>query len=127
VFARVYRGISYAVEAARGSDCPTYLVGAALMKGNRLVASDCNSFHKTNPRTTNLTRKVHAEFRVANQRNLRGYTMYVARVRINGTIGMARPCPDCLRLLIGGGIREIWFTNRQGLPERLIPSQPSVV
>ena len=119
MLARVYRGINYAIEAAKGSDCPTYLVGAAIMKGNNLVACGSNSYRKTSPHTTNPTRKLHAEFRVGNQLNLKGLSIYVARIRTNSTIGMARPCPDCERFLINGGIREIWYTGISGLPECL--------
>ena len=119
MYERVYRGISYAIEVAQGSNCPTYKVGAVLMKGNRLVAAGANLYRKTSPHTTNFTRCPHAEFRCSNNQKLKGLSIYVARVRLNGSVGMARPCADCLKYLVDGGIREIWFTNHSGLPERL--------
>lgn len=55
----------------------------------------------------------HAEIAVLKRaKNVRGSTVYVARVLRNGQRGLARPCKRCQADLVAAGVRQaIWTIN----------------
>lgn len=58
---------------------------------------------------------MHAEvaaIRAARGTNLKGCTIYVARVNNKNEIRMSKPCPDCMKAIIVAGIRRIIYTNQ---------------
>lgn len=53
--------------------------------------------------------EVHAEARLANKLTP-GSTVWVARIRHDGSLGMAKPCPTCERRLRNSGVRKVIYT-----------------
>lgn len=51
----------------------------------------------------------HAEFRASRKSDF-GAIAYVARIRRDGSFGMARPCPSCSRIMKSRGIKEAYYT-----------------
>lgn len=51
----------------------------------------------------------HAEWRLAKKLDT-GSTVYVARVKKDGTLAMARPCGDCERVLRSRKVVRVYFT-----------------
>jgi tRNA(Arg) A34 adenosine deaminase TadA len=55
-------------------------------------------------------RKAHAEYRVSSKLDY-GATLYVARVlRQDGSAAIARPCPNCQRVLISKNVKKVYYT-----------------
>ena len=111
------RGIEYAIKYALESDCPTYRMGAVLMKRNKLVASGRNFFRKSHPQSKTIYNGIHAEFHCLNgvdPDKCKGCSLFVARVTNAGTLSMARPCDDCFNLLKERGVRVFYYTNYDG-------------
>lgn len=46
-------------------------------------------------------------------------SIYVARVRADGTLGLAKPCEECMRIILAKGITKIHFTNDVGVWEQI--------
>lgn len=117
----VQRGIIYASKSALQSECPSFKVGAVLIKnGNRVIGSGWNWFKKTCPGSQTRNQGIHAEFhcmRRAFRKYEEDYTcgsiLYVARVSPTG-LAMAKPCDECQDLLRYKGIKRIYYSNREG-------------
>lgn len=117
---RIERGINTAAEIARLSSSRKR-VGAALFVGRRLLSLGFNN-RRTNPKQRTLFRWEHAETNclVGTRRfELCNATLYVVRLGLSGSFALSRPCPDCQRILRAAGIHSVWYTNKDGTPERL--------
>lgn len=44
----------------------------------------------------------------------RGQTLYVTRMRRNGSIGLAKPCKDCQKAITLAGIKRVIYTDQDG-------------
>jgi tRNA(Arg) A34 adenosine deaminase TadA len=60
--------------------------------------------------------EAHAEFRLSKKLDANS-TVYVVRVRQDGSLGMAKPCPICMQILISRSVSRILFTNNNGILE----------
>lgn len=57
--------------------------------------------------------KAHAEIRCSNKLD-KNSVVFVSRVRRDtGMFGLARPCPDCMRVLISKNVKTIYYTISQ--------------
>lgn len=111
------RGMHYAIQSALESDCPSYRMGAVLMKRNKLISRGRNFFRKSHPDSKTIYNGIHAEFHCLNNVDpgkCRGNSLFVARVTNAGTLSMARPCDDCLDLLKSRGIKVFYYTDYDG-------------
>jgi deoxycytidylate deaminase len=97
----------------------TFIVGSlvqSLPKGNRVISSAPNKY-RNNPLVDPVNATVHAEIaaiKAAGGKDLKGLTIYIARVAKNGKTAMARPCSNCMKVIVAEGIREIVYTNDIG-------------
>ena len=85
-------------------------------KGNRVISFAPNKF-RNNPLVDSANATVHAEIaaiKAAGGKDLRGVTIYIARMAKNGNTAMARPCSNCMKAIASEGIREIVYTNDIG-------------
>jgi deoxycytidylate deaminase len=48
------------------------------------------------------------------RKDLRGCTIYIARVNKSGYTTMSRPCEDCMSAILHSGIKEFVYTNEVG-------------
>jgi len=87
-------------------------VGAVIANGGSVIAVGRNQ-KKSHPLVSTFT--LHAEAsaiisRRYNSSSLENATMWIYRETSNGIPAMARPCEDCLRLIIASGIRKVYYT-----------------
>jgi deoxycytidylate deaminase len=99
-----------AIREASKSNHHQHQMAAVLIKGGKTVAISHNHDF------------LHAEHGCLN-RAWRGgaddATMVVVRVRRNGTLGMARPCPLCTQRLVKAGVKKVIYSNSNGSLESI--------
>ena len=106
----------YILQAARAAkrwlnDKRAHAVGAvAIRRDGAVVQSRNGSAQEPIP-------EAHAEFRVLRKAG-RGAIVYVARVRKDGSLGLARPCERC-QTLIKQLDAEVYYVTDDGEVERL--------
>jgi len=109
-------------EAAKASliEANTFYVGAAIMTGNRVVATGHNNMQKTHPNGSGHSSTLHAEIAAItnlnkswlyNQKSAPKMTCFIARILKKLKTGPAKPCSDCMSKLAESGIEEIIFTD----------------
>ena len=126
---RPQRFIRTAYQASTKAEC-TFLVGATIALGSRIISTGCCT-QKTHPRNPKIKRnslstqtcaEVKAAFRAIRKlppEKIKKCTIYVARSRRDGTMGMAKPCSHCMSFLREIGIRDIYYTTNSGKIERM--------
>ncbi len=89
-------------------------MGAAIVKQGMIISIGRNS-RKTHPiGDSKRGCYMHAEMDaiVGNPRYwFKGATMYVYRERKDGTVGMARPCRNCMGVLVELKFKRVVYTN----------------
>lgn len=55
-------------------------------------------------------RQAHAEYRVAKKLDYSSVVYIVRILRANGSRALARPCPDCQRMLISKRVKKVYYT-----------------
>jgi deoxycytidylate deaminase len=109
-----YEGL--AIEQAMLSKSKQRL-GAVLVSGNNVWMGH-NDMFRTHPIGRYLFENkwiqvgVHAEMEVliASKGRAEGATLYVARVKRDGFLGLAMPCRRCKYLIEKAGIRKVYYT-----------------
>lgn len=106
--------LSAATELARTSPNRKWWLGAIIVDAQgRMVSAGTNSVSYG---TDDPPFSCHAEEAAVEYMRSPGHTIYVARVRKGGTIGLARPCGNCTDLLRRAGIRRAVWTSVDGKP-----------
>ncbi|MDA0345531.1 MAG: hypothetical protein O3C54_06180 [Proteobacteria bacterium] len=105
--------LSFLAAAAKIATTSAYRfrMGALLVKSGRVLAGDVN-VPKISPSTPPNRVSTHAEIRtIKNTRNVRGATLYVARLRSKDFPALAKPCAWCLQEIMKAGISRVVFTT----------------
>lgn len=110
-------GLNIAKRKANESTFQRAKIGAVITKGGRVLASACNQTRYSRLTGKNWT-SIHAEeqaiYRVLNApnglRKLAGSTLYVTRIKKDGTTGLAKPCNKCQQLINSVGIKKVIHT-----------------
>jgi tRNA(Arg) A34 adenosine deaminase TadA len=90
-------------------------MGALLVKSGRVLGGDVN-VPKISPSTPPNRVSTHAEIRVLkNTRNVRGATLYVARLRSKDIPALAKPCSWCMQEILDYGISRVVFTTNHSI------------
>ena len=102
--------------------------GAAIIKNNRIISIGVNKY-KTHPKQINhhtgeFGVSIHAELDalLRAKGNVEGSTIYISRKSKDGSItNLAKPCANCLKLLISFRIKYIVYSIHEGkfVKERL--------
>jgi deoxycytidylate deaminase len=105
-----------AKQIAELSDHPTYKMGALIGK-QRPVAIGANMM-KSHPVFADGERwySIHAEMKalVNAKCSVDGHDIYVYREDAEGNPALAKPCDECMAVLIEAGIKNIYFSNAEG-------------
>jgi deoxycytidylate deaminase len=127
---RVVKYLSLAKEMAESSH-HKFRVGAALVRGNRLLSTGTNSY-KTDPTMLRYYSRVadwtglHAEMAAIKglrPEQIEGSTIFIFRLLRDGTQGLARPCQACCRYLADWGVRRAYFSlDSSGYDTYRVPS-----
>jgi tRNA(Arg) A34 adenosine deaminase TadA len=109
--------IKQAVKVAASSQY-RWKHGAVVVRGGRVIGFAPNKF-RNSPFVAPTDVTDHAEAAVIrellkNYCDLRGSTIYIARISNNDEVRMSRPCTNCMKLIVDAGIKEIVFTNEIG-------------
>lgn len=95
-----------AVKIAETSRKERFRHGVIVIKGGAIVATGSNG------------RERHAEVVALNKlwpSKRWGCSIISIRIRIDGSIGMARPCTECRKYLIANQVIKIWYTDAKGM------------
>lgn len=90
--------------------------GAIITKGGRVIAVGINrmrndpSMPVTDPKTQFSVHAEVAAIKACGNTDLRGATIYVARVNKCGDPMMSKPCERCQAALVKAGIRKVYYT-----------------
>lgn len=92
--------------------------GAVVVRGGRVLGYAPNKF-RNSPYVDPKNVTDHAEAAIIrellkNYPDLRGSTIYIARINNNNEVKMSRPCINCMKLIVDAGIKEIIYTNDAG-------------
>lgn len=109
--------IKRAARVARNSQY-RWKHGAVVVRGGRVIGFAPNKF-RNSPEVDPGNVTDHAEAAVIrellkNYPDLKGSTIYIARINNGNEVRMSRPCPDCMRQIVDAGIKEIVYTNDVG-------------
>jgi deoxycytidylate deaminase len=123
------RGFDASFAAAELSDAPRagLRMGASLWVGARLLSVGYNLYGRSHPASANtggFLRSTHAEHMCLLRR--RHYdrmsgklTLYVARMRSDGSFGCSKPCANCIKLCKVAGVVKVWFLGYNGKAEEM--------
>lgn len=86
-------------------------MGCVIVKNGHPIAVAHNEV-KTHPAAwrNGLHAEMSALFSISHDTNLNGASIFVYRERQDGSIGMARPCDDCLAELKKNNFKWMWYT-----------------
>jgi deoxycytidylate deaminase len=92
-------------------------MGCVIVKGNSVLSIGINNGEKTHPKSLHPFHSLHAEVDAvasAKGEDLSNSTAYVARLFKDNTLGMAKPCQYCETLLRRCGVKEVWYSTKDG-------------
>lgn len=93
-----------AAYAARRNDQRSYFVGAMGLRADGASVISCNG------PATNKSAVIHAETRLSAKLDV-GATVWVARSRrSDGALALAKPCPNCERVLRNRGVKKVFYS-----------------
>lgn len=104
------------------SNYDVHKLGAVITRGNQVVGVGFNK-KKTHPMSSTRFKNIHAELCAvlnSGEKNLSGCSIYVYRETKDGQPAMARPCPDCLRLLKKSNVSKIFYSTEIGFKKETI-------
>lgn len=108
----------FARKLAAQSEFSRARIGAVITKGGRVLSTGINE-RKYTKRNGRSWPSIHAEEAAIlkilkepnGQRKLIGATIYVSRIKKDGTPGLAKPCKDCQALINAVGIKRVFYTE----------------
>lgn len=100
---------------AAGGITVTHHHAAIIIKGGRTLGVGVNRMTNHPDHVPDVKRQasIHAEVaavRACGNSDLRGATIYVARVNRRGEQAMSKPCQNCQDFLVERGIKKIFYT-----------------
>lgn len=126
------RYFKIAESVAELSDFKRVHIGAVIIKNKEVVSVGQNML-KTHPTQHRYNKwlpydmpvdHVHAEINCISKARpdlLQDSTMYIFRRDRNGDIAMCRPCNACMQAIRDAGIKDMYYTNKNGFCyERII-------
>jgi len=112
------KGLNNARKEAGKSTFNRARVGAVLVKGGRILSSGYNQTRYSKLSARNKYESIHAEeaciIKLLRKPNglqmLAGATIYITRIKKDGSTGLAKPCKTCQDLINSVGIKKIVHT-----------------
>lgn len=92
-----------------------------LILKNRIISVGYNLSFKTHPLAKLYHHRfcsIHSELKCINNclpKYIHRCTLINVRIMKDGSLGMAKPCPKCEQLIRDFGIKDICYTNRNGI------------
>lgn len=112
------KGLNHARKEAGKSTFSRARVGAVIVRGGRLLSSGCNQIRYSKYAARNEYESIHAEeaaiIRLMRKPNglqlLAGATIFITRIKKDGSTGLAKPCKQCQALINAVGIKKVIHT-----------------
>ena len=112
------KGLKHAWKQANQSKFTRARMGAVIVKGGRILSSGYNQTRYSRLSARNQYESIHAEeaaiLRILSKPNglqlLAGATIYVTRIKKDGSTGLAKPCESCQDLINSVGIKKVIHT-----------------
>lgn len=115
--------IRLACKTALKSTFERHRLGAVITKGGSVISTGYNEIRYTREyRQHTLHAEASAILKVLKSRRLdllANAEIYVSRVRPNGSIGLSKPCSNCMDLIKSVGISRIHYTTDYGTIETI--------
>jgi len=111
------RIFSLARRLSRKSNHPHYKLGCVIFSKRNIIGVGHNQL-KTHTKSPHPYHYIHAEFSAiigVDAADLYGADVFVYMERRSGTIGRAKPCKTCHKMLADLGIREVHYTTETGI------------
>jgi tRNA(Arg) A34 adenosine deaminase TadA len=104
--------LRFAKNVAKTSE-HRYPMAAVIVHNGKPISVGINQIktHPDAPRN-GLHAECHA-IKCSGKYDLAGATIFVYRQKRNGEVGMARPCPDCLKILKEKGFKYMYYTTNK--------------
>lgn len=117
--------VRLALNMARKSQCSGFKVGACLARGKSIFSVGVNqvkshpmAYRRKQARVKGSWRYgLHAEVHAClglDTSQLQGASIYVVRVKKDGTLGMAKPCIRCQEFLRAVGVKRAYYSTNDG-------------
>ncbi len=100
-----------AFQEAEKSNCPDFKFGAVVFYKKRVIAKGHNISRKTHPCGSGVHCTIHAEVSAILRaryhwgKNMKGLSLFVARLSKGGDIKPSKPCPDCYDFASSHGLK----------------------
>lgn len=112
------KGLNRARKEAGKSTFSRARMGAVITKGGRVLSSGCNQTRYSKYAARNQFKSIHAEeaaiIQILRRPNglqlLAGATIFITRIKKDGSTGLAKPCPQCQSLINSVGIKKVIHT-----------------
>jgi|SaaInlStandDraft_2_1057019.scaffolds.fasta_scaffold560243_1 tRNA(Arg) A34 adenosine deaminase TadA len=107
---KIKRMIDLAASAAKFNNDRRrhFYLGAAAVRADGVIVTSRNTSNRV------VTPYIHAETRVLRKCGF-GCTLYVARVKRDGSYGLARPCARCMSAIKTKKVNKIYYTTEDGI------------
>lgn len=113
--------LKIALEELNNCNYYPYKVGAVIFKGSKILASGHNSIRtcsKIKPKFKQWRENLHAEQAAIiklDWNKTKGSSILVLRCNYSSNIlSIARPCDRCMELIEHVGIKNVFYSNRNG-------------
>jgi tRNA(Arg) A34 adenosine deaminase TadA len=113
----VLNKLNEAAKVAKRGQKRDFRLGAIAKRKDGVFVSSCNG------RTRLPEHSAHAEYR-ALQKAGKGSTLWVARVNLDGTWCMAKPCHKCQSLIKSMAVKRVYYTIGPNEYGTWIPGNP---
>ena len=97
--------------------------GCVIVKGGRVISVGVNTFrnHPLFVSEPSKNSSYHAEINAMRGVEVKGATVYVARISRNGSAAMSAPCIYCMHAIMKAGAKRIvWTGNNSEIGEILL-------
>jgi tRNA(Arg) A34 adenosine deaminase TadA len=110
------RWLRLALVQAEQAPHAQWRVGAALVRGGSILSTGFNRYRNSPAQVELSGVSYHAEeAAIRKAGNVKGATLYVARITRSGALGTAKPCERCQELLWNSGVHTVVWTTPKGL------------
>lgn len=96
--------------------------GCVIVKGGRVISVGVNTFrnHPLFVSDPNRNSSYHAEINAMRGVEVRGATVYVARISRNNSPVLSAPCIFCMHAIMKSGAKRIVWTTNTNEPEEIL-------
>jgi tRNA(Arg) A34 adenosine deaminase TadA len=117
------RWLRLAILQAEQAPHAQWRVGAVLVRGGSVLSSGFNRY-RNDPSLVELDGvSYHAEeAAIRRAGDPDGATLYVARIKRDGDLGMAKPCQKCQQIILDTGVHTVVWSTSEGLSKERTPA-----